>query len=119
MARRYLVPAVEALPNLARFAPALTPRAMTVLQSVGPKPPQIKRALVQHLYNDLGVLVYAGANVEQVNRIGDLLGKTVAGGGLQRLASSARLGFDKMVIMKMPTEEWHVDKEYRTEVCLG
>lgn len=35
----------------------------------------------QHIYDDLGVMVFAGVNAKQLNRIGDILERVVKNGG--------------------------------------
>ena len=116
MLRGKLVSAVEVFPNLARFAPAVNPRPLTPPEAVQDQPPDQHRSLLQHLYSDLGVLVYAGANVSQVKSISKLLSRIIREGGSQQLAKPTKSGFDRSTVFKLSTGEHHLDKDFRTEV---
>ncbi|KAL7929840.1 hypothetical protein V8C35DRAFT_172314 [Trichoderma chlorosporum] len=77
-----LPPALQVFPTLTRFA--LRPRRLAEIPIGGPAGSVSAKALQQsaiHLYHDLGVLVFAGSSVREVQRIGDVLREVVALGG--------------------------------------
>ncbi|KAL7907793.1 hypothetical protein GGI35DRAFT_67598 [Trichoderma velutinum] len=77
-----LPPALQVFPTLTRFA--IRPRRLAEVPIGGPASSVSAQALQQsaiHLYHDLGVLVFAGCSVREVNRIGDVLRQVVALGG--------------------------------------
>ncbi|KAL7955967.1 hypothetical protein V8C34DRAFT_230027 [Trichoderma compactum] len=77
-----LPPALQVFPTLTRFA--VRPRRLAEVPIGGPASSVSAQALQQgaiHLYHDLGVLVFAGCSVREVNRIADVLREVVALGG--------------------------------------
>lgn len=72
------------------------------------------------MYHDMGVLVYSGVSTEKVNKIGDLLKDAIKPGLRLTTAAGGNTDapFEKFTMYRLQTEEWHLDQDYKTLVCL-
>ncbi|KAH7141270.1 hypothetical protein B0J13DRAFT_55800 [Dactylonectria estremocensis] len=117
--KREFPQAFRIIPALRNFAPGFAPRSPKFTtpgdsrQSI--KPHSIGITL-QSIYHDLGVVVFHGAPVAQVARIGYLLRKLMEHGpNLKRIYSETPDQSVKVLTQRIPTEDWHIDPFHRTK----
>lgn len=101
MPKTPLAPALRVFQTLQRY-PIIRPRQLPDVPvgcTSAPVSVQAAQQSILSLYHDLGVLVFAGSNVKQTERIGDLLRQVVAwkgpGGALTRVGLVAEEGYQR------------------------
>lgn len=117
-----LAPALRVFPTLKRFTPAFQPRWLADVPPGGPFPEAITHGSIGSVYEDLGVIAFAGASVKQATHIGTLLEKIVSVGGpsMMRTANySPSDRYSKVVKYRLPVEDGHIDSIFKTEVRTG
>lgn len=117
-----LAPAFRVFPTLQRFTPAFQPRWLADVPPGGPLPGAMAHASIGSVYDDLGVIAFAGASVKQATRIGTLLEKIVSVGGPLMMRTANYNPSDrhtKVVKYRLPVEDWHIDSIFKTEVRTG
>ncbi|KAH7152824.1 hypothetical protein EDB81DRAFT_881783 [Dactylonectria macrodidyma] len=116
--QREFTHAFRVLPGLKQFAPTFAPRSL-LYSKPGSYVRQIKPQTVgtdlQSIYHDLGVIVFAGAPVVQVERIGYLIRKVIHFGPTLKRVYYKKLP-SKVNTWRIPTEDWHIDANHNTEI---
>ncbi|KAH8685263.1 hypothetical protein BGZ61DRAFT_455197 [Ilyonectria robusta] len=113
-----IAPALRVFPTLKRFTPALQPRWLIGIPPGGPLPGAISHGSISSVYDDLGVIAFAGASVKQATRIGTLLEKVVSLGGASVMRTATYHPSDryhKIVKYRLPVEDGHIDPIFKTE----
>lgn len=117
-----IAPALRVFPTLKRFTPALQPRWLIDIPPGGPLPGAISHGSISSVYDDLGVITFAGASVKQATRIGTLLEKVVSIGGPSVMRTATYYPSDrnhKVVKYRLPVEDGHIDPIFKTEARTG
>ncbi|KAF5025117.1 hypothetical protein F66182_2818 [Fusarium sp. NRRL 66182] len=122
-------PALAAFPTLLNFLPAFQPRRFRHVPPSGHhhngrtkegKMKEVKFKLrlrsMTSLYHDLGTLVFAGANPEQVEQIGDILAQAVLPDGRMQVNQAAdgsglRHQYNKHSVYRLNVKDEHIDSE--------
>ncbi|KAH6995018.1 hypothetical protein EDB80DRAFT_897289 [Ilyonectria destructans] len=113
-----LAPALRVFPTLKRFTPAFQPRWLADVPPGGPLPEAMAHGSIATVYEDLGVIAFAGASVKQATHIGTLLEKVVSIGGpsMTRTANyNPSDRYCKVVKYRLPVEDGHIDSIFKTE----
>ncbi|KAH6975347.1 hypothetical protein BKA56DRAFT_675386 [Ilyonectria sp. MPI-CAGE-AT-0026] len=98
-----IAPALRVFPTLKRFTPNLQPRWLIDIPPGGPLPGVRSDGSISSVYDDLGVIAFAGASVKQATRIGTLLEKVVSIGGPSVMRSATY----------HPSDRYHKVVKYR------
>ncbi|KAM5372211.1 hypothetical protein ACJZ2D_007611 [Fusarium nematophilum] len=119
--------ACRVFPTLGRFTPTFLPRPYDLATPIkvkdNPKLDSVAMEnMLQHLYSDFGVLVFAGASPAQVRQIGtNLMVANIPGlGGLRWLHNGVVRGglrendvsqYDKFTVYRFPTKDGHIEED--------
>lgn len=112
-------PALKAFPTLVKFK-TLYPRTNQFIPIAHTGKPTNRQNVIEalgHIYSDLGVLAFAGADYRQTDRIGGIVKRLVDFGGPGKLAAEL-LGLQKSRRVLKPGQA-KVHKTFRGERYVG